>query len=178
MSGFDSENPQNISQLIEELQSEDQKKQLEAVQLAGKHRVNLAVPVIIELLNSLIDPYHSTQRQLIQTCLWALGEIGDPRAIPTLIDSLDNVFYKIQFAALVALGKLRAQSAVEPVWKLLSKQDEYPVFVQLTAIETLGKIANDSARKRLAELLSNPEWDNMQIKNKVAEMLNYAENLW
>ncbi len=165
-----------INQLLNDLSSEDTEKQLRAVTISGQQKLSLMVPDIVKLMEDLTDPYHPTIRQLLETVIWALGEIGDPRAIPALIRNLDNVFYKIQDATMIALGKLGAEEAVEPIWEVVTN-NSYPQFVQLVAVEALGCIANQAAKNHLQELVENPRLANL-LKEKASKMLHSIQGFW
>jgi len=63
-----------------------------------------------------------------------LGELGDPRAIPSLIEALGREDWARNFVA-KALGKLQAREAVEPLSKLLAEGDRsQAIFLALRDI--------------------------------------------
>ena len=74
-----------------------------AVHLLGKLRDRRAVEVLIPLLDDDDIDYNVA---------WALGEIGDARAIPGLIAALSNSDALVRVSAIGALEKLRAEQAL------------------------------------------------------------------
>jgi HEAT repeat protein len=167
---------QQINQLLTELQGSDQERQLQAARFAGEQKIAPVVPVLIKLLESIIDPYETLPRQLMETTVWALGEIGDPQAIQPLIQVLNNPFYKIQANAVTALGQMEAEEAVEPLWQIVESTSA-PQFVQLAAVEALGRIASQAAIAHLQELAENQEIPKM-LQEKASQMLHYIQGFW
>lgn len=167
---------EQILQLKSDLQNSDQQRQLQAVKVAGKQKISQLAPIIIELLEKIKDPYHPLPRQLLETSIWTLGEIGDPQAIPSLIKLLDNVFYKIQASAAIALASIGAEEAVGPIWQLI-KDENTPQFVKISGIEALGKIGNQEARDCLRELVENVQYPQL-LKDKASQMLHYIQGFW
>jgi hypothetical protein len=74
-----------------------------AVHLLGKLRDKRAVETLIPLLEDNDINYNVA---------WALGEIGDARAIPGLIDALGNSDALVRVSAIGALEALRAEQAL------------------------------------------------------------------
>jgi len=74
-----------------------------AIHLLGKLRDRRAVDVLIPLLDRDENNYNVA---------WALGEIGDARAIPPLIAALSNPDDVVRASAIHALDKLRAKRAL------------------------------------------------------------------
>ncbi|MBI5788945.1 MAG: HEAT repeat domain-containing protein [Candidatus Schekmanbacteria bacterium] len=167
---------QQIAQLLTDLRSNVPEQQLAAVKTCGEQRIAQLFPDLVEVLQSIKDPYYSFPRQLMETTIWALGEIGDRKAVTYLITHIDNVFYKIQVAAMTALGKLEAEEAVEPIRQILNK-DFYPQFVHLAAVEALGEIATPAAVAFLQELAKDKKHDTV-IKEKAHQMLSYIQGFW
>jgi len=75
-----------------------------------------------------------------QTAVKALGEFGDPRALPLLSDVLRNdVSENVRSAAAGALGKLRDQRAVEPlIHALRNDTSEWTRGATARALSELG----------------------------------------
>jgi HEAT repeat protein len=87
----------------------------------------------------------------------ALGEIGDPSAAKALIDALDpasrdrDVLDANRYVA-DALGALRAREAVPALTKLISSPDGY---VQVAAVDALGRIGDPAAIDTLVDVATN-----------------------
>jgi len=167
---------QQISRLLTELQSSDQERQLQAVRLAGEEKIVQAVPGLIKLLESILDPYDSLPRQLMESTIWAMGEIGDPQSLQSLIHTLNNPFYKIQAKAVTALGQMEAEEAVEPLWQILESVST-PQFVQLAVVEALGRIASQVAVAHLQELAERQEIPKV-LQERASQMLRSIQGFW
>ena len=167
---------EEIDQLLLDLKSDAPEKQLRAIKTAGEQKISPAVPSLIEVVQGIIDPYQASVRQVLETAIWALGEIGDPRAIPALISNLENAFYKIQATTMAALGKLGAKEAVEPIWRA-ARNTSSPQFLQIAAIEALGSIADKAAKDHLQELIEDPQAARY-LKEKATQMLHYIQGFW
>jgi HEAT repeat protein len=83
----------------------------------------------------------------------ALGEIGDPKAVPVLMKLLkarDN-FTRVE--AVEALGRMRSPEAVEPLIQLASDEGVEP-FLNKKAIEALGQIGDARAVPTLLRMMT------------------------
>lgn len=84
----------------------------------------------------------------------ALAKVGSgehEKTVQTLVRLADNNNQDVQLAAIVALGELRAQGAVD---KLIELADGHPNnFMVKNAVEALGKIADPKAARVLGKLL-------------------------
>jgi HEAT repeat protein len=95
----------------------------------------------------------SASHQMNKELAGALGEIGDPKAVPVLLKLLkarDN-FTRVE--AMEALGRLRAPEAVEPLIQLASDEGVEP-FLNKKAIEALGLIGDARAVPTLVRMLT------------------------
>lgn len=85
----------------------------------------------------------------------ALGDIGDPRAIPGLIRALDDPEGVVRFWALDALGKLKAEAAAEAIGKLLLDKRQ---SIRDLAEEVLTQIGTPAARQVLKQQSRTKWW--------------------
>jgi HEAT repeat protein len=107
------------------------------------------VPALVEALN---DP----QCPMRYLAAGRLGEIGDPRAIPGLIQALDhNHGFIVRMWAAHALGDLRDSQAVEPLIQCLEDEES---CVRSAAARSLGKIGDQRTVEPLIRLLWDEEW--------------------
>lgn len=83
----------------------------------------------------------------------ALGQIGDARAVETLIDALKNGDWIVSSHAAEALGKIRDTRAVEPL--IASLKWNYGSHYQPSAAEALGEIGDKRAVEPLLDVLSD-----------------------
>jgi len=77
-----------------------------AVDLLGRLRDRDALDVLLPLLD---------HDEVNYKVAWALGEIGDPRAIPSLVGALSNKDAQVRVSAIGALEELRATQALPQI---------------------------------------------------------------
>jgi HEAT repeat protein len=87
---------------------------------------------------------------------WRLGESTDVRAVPSLIDVLDDEDSKLVEAAASALGTLGDRRAVEPLAHLLESRDEW---VRLTAATALAEIGDARGEPILVAAMASVDAD-------------------
>ena len=85
-----------------------------------KLRANGDIPGLIKALRRKKDA------QTREAAAKALGELGDTRAVPPLVDALDDSVAAVCVAAATALGEIGDRQAVEP---LLSALDDERVHL-------------------------------------------------
>jgi HEAT repeat protein len=118
-----------------------------------------AVPALLEILKE------GPAKARAQAAL-ALGEIGDPSAVKPLLEALDltsrerDVYDANRYIA-DALGALRAKEAVEKLEKLLSSPDAY---VQVAAVDALGRVGDPKAIETLVGIVQNPQIEPFIVK--------------
>ena len=83
-----------------------------------------------------------------------LGEIGDPKAVPPLIEALGDPV--ISWIAAESLGKLRDARAVQPLIASLASGEKW---LRRNAAIALGQIGDPSAVEPLIKLLSDRKHD-------------------
>lgn len=111
---------------------------------------------------ALADPYLS----VAQTAIQSLAAIGDPRAVPPLIEVLGNPrrgdalwgprSWFIRHAAAEALGKLGARAAVPG---LIAGLTEKAGGLRAACAEALGRIGDPAAREPLCALVRDGKRD-------------------
>jgi HEAT repeat protein len=83
----------------------------------------------------------------------ALGRVGSPRAVDSLIAVTDQAPDAV-LPAIEALGKIRDPRALDYLYKCLESTDP---MVMLVAIEAVGQIGQESSVARLAHYLESPD---------------------
>ena len=154
----------------------DSKEQLRAIKEAAAQKNARAVPELIKLIESIFDPYEPSTRQLLESAVRALGEIGDRRAIPTLMKQLHNAFYKIQAEAVKALGKIQAEEAVDSI-RQITRNICAPDFLRLAAVEALGEIASKQAINHLQQLAEDDQIPSA-LQRKASQALHSIQGFW
>jgi len=109
-----------------------------AVHLLGELRDRRAVGALIPLLNDSEIDYNVA---------WALGQIGDSRAIPPLLAALKNKNAFARTAAIHALVELNAKSAV-PAIEALVGDETYPNAGERITVGDTARRAVETLRNR------------------------------
>jgi len=110
-----------------------------AVHVLGTLKKHEAVPVLLPLLEDDGVAYKAA---------WALGEIGDTRAVAPLIQALGHGDPNVRIIAAGSLGKLRALSALPRLRSLLNDNEKASFGEQVSVA--------DAARAAIASLQQNP----------------------
>ncbi len=84
-----------------------------------------------------------------------LGQIGDPRAVPSLLGLLDDENANVRFASANALGQIGDTRAVAPLLHML-RTDEWGRFAAVEALH--GLIGDPRAIDPLIGLLEEDSW--------------------
>jgi len=89
----------------------------------------------------------------------ALGEMGDPRAVPPLVEALRDADILVRDRAEEALGKLKDPSAIEPLMEIMREKRSFlkRLFsdTRERAARVLGEVADASAVEPLIGMLGN-----------------------
>lgn len=121
--------------LLEKLDHQDRGIRFQAVETLAKLKTKGALDALVQLL-------HEENNKL--PIIWALGEIGSPKAIPTLNDLLESDNQYVRYNAQQALEKLGAARKA-PVPSSRSQKD---------VLLTLGRVPFFKYQKAMANLFS------------------------
>ncbi len=132
---------------------------------------------LIEMLQSPEEPEGSGRSAAAD----ALGSLGDPTAVPALVEALKDENYVCVCAAF-ALAKIKDPRAVEPLIAVLKDQDKFWVArgAAAVALGNLGHIAT-AALPALREALdydcedSDEEWD-LRAREAVADAIAHISD--
>jgi HEAT repeat protein len=129
-----------------------------AVTLLLQIRSIESIPILIEVL---MDRDKSIVARSF--AIKALGEIGDPSVIQTLLDnlrasvSLENLFFEwIYRETIFALGKLGVQNLEDEIISIIKNSDSSDT--RKDGIEVLGKMLTEKARNNLIGTLTDPDF--------------------
>ncbi|MEN9249159.1 MAG: HEAT repeat domain-containing protein [Gloeomargarita sp. GXS_bins_116] len=111
-----------VAEALAQLQSPDPSQRYYAAWWLGRFRVKEAVPALIAALQDESDRTALGGYPLRRNAARALGEIGDPRAVPGLIACLQVADFQLRAAAATALGLLGDPQAIPPLVALLQEQ--------------------------------------------------------
>ena len=126
-------------------------KQIEE-NMKSQHRKDVAM--LVYLLKS---PYQLDREKASDY----LGEIGDPDAVPALIEALGDP--TICWLAAESLGKIGDARAVGPLISVLGSDEKW---LRRNAAEALGKLHASSAIEPIIKLLSDKKHDVREISAK------------
>jgi DNA-directed RNA polymerase subunit RPC12/RpoP len=104
------------------------------------------------LIEASQHKYASVQRVAIYT----LGEMGDQRATPALIQALDAADGRVRVEAATALGKLQDARAIRPLARITQRERTAPE--QAAAVKSLGSFAPDNVSKYIFAALDSTHW--------------------
>jgi HEAT repeat protein len=82
----------------------------------------------------------------------ALGNLGDPKAAPTLMKLLKQKDHYTRIEAINGLGALRAKEAVDPLVDIATDENGEP-FISKKAIQALGDIGDAKAVPALVKMM-------------------------
>lgn len=139
-----------------------------AVSGLGKIRSRESIP-------QLIDKFHQEKIQRVRaSIIWALGDIGDPQAIPTIIKVLeaedDGMSFESPFdSALYALHKLNDESALPILNQIIDGGSRWQR--RMHAVEAISQIGSEhQIADRLFRLLAH---ENDTVRTTASKELGY-----
>ena len=94
----------------------------------------------------------------------ALVELGQP-AVGRLVTALRDKDENVRKCAVLALGRIKSEEAIDPLIAMLADQDW---FTRLTAAAALESIGDDRGREAIKPLLKDPD---MVVKMRVERIL-------
>lgn len=112
------------------------------------------VPHIVAWLHEV--PADQRRPDATETVARTLGQIGDRRACPALIELLGAAEPLVRAAAAGALGRAGTPAAVDPLMDILEQDEDWRVRAK--AASSLGELSDPRATKALAEALHDPAW--------------------
>ncbi len=92
----------------------------------------------LDVISPLVQFLHAPEVDLRTYAALALGERGDPRAIPALITALEDSDANVRYHAIEALGRLRASEAIESLISIAEARDFFLAFPALDALTSIG----------------------------------------
>ena len=127
-------------------------------------------------LDSIIALLAYKNSRVASAAAYALGEIRDNQAVPSLIMALESDRPHMRRIAAHALGKIQDERAVTPLIQVLHNEAQ-PVAVQASAIVSLGRIGDPGAKRILTRLNHSPEKWLQQTANVALLKINSKQGL-
>lgn len=140
--------------LLEILQDEKVKEKTTFIEWAGIVRCNNAVPVIRNHLKN------SNDKKLSETCLLALGKIGNPKAVNEIADYLYSGNRQLTITAIQALQEMATPEAVRRLAERLGTDIE----VDIRILQALSQIQDHYSLEII----------NKQLLSHQARLRNFA----
>jgi HEAT repeat protein len=125
--------------------------------MKSRHREDVAM--LVYLLKS---PYQLDREKASDY----LGEIGDPEAVPALIEALSDP--TINWLAAESLGKIGDERAVGPLISVLGSDEKW---LRRNAAEALGKLHNTIAVEPIIRLLNDRKHDVREISARALGLI-------
>lgn len=143
-----SKSPLTVEELLDALADPRFNVRFEAVIAVARHGPDQ------RLMDALVEVLHGPEPALSTVAAWALGRIGDARAIESLRDAAQGSKYRsVQAHSVRSLGVLADRDSV-PVF-LENIAQETDVGLQLAYSSALGRLQVVEATERLLELLAS-----------------------
>lgn len=125
--------------------------------------------VIHDLIGLLVDAHGSIRSGIAE----AIGSIGNPIAVPALIEALENsVDFNDRWTLVEALGSLKDEAASPALVKTLSDPE---IYVRRAAAIALGEIRDPNTVADLALALNDPDDDVRRAAAKSLEQFGTPE---
>ena len=146
--------------LIQSLTEKKTTRRFRVTQMTGDLQGHQASPYLLQSYKEA--PNDGVRCKLLES----MGKFHDPALLGWYLQRLKDPSVRIQCFAIWALGELRTSRAVEPLRKKLWSPDR---FVQMTAIDALGKVGrNFDVATELAVFLTH---DDVQVRYLAAKAL-------
>lgn len=129
-------------------------KALDKVEQADAEMKSRCRQKVMILVNLLKSPYQLDREKAADY----LGELGDPYAVPALIEALGDP--EISWIAAESLGKIGDTKAVGPLIGVLSSDEKW---LRRRAAEALGKFRDPIAVEPIIRLLSDKKHDVREV---------------
>jgi HEAT repeat protein len=171
-----------IETLIKQLKDPDEKTRINAGRKLGEQEDPRIIPALIDVLTDMVDGYPNYAAKALAkigkpavlslisatskedgraNATWALGEIGDSRAAPSVIEVLNSQYELVQLSAAQALGKIAKQNPEirrllkDPISKQVEALDDENIKVRIHAVHMLGEFRDVSAVSALIKAMEN-----------------------
>jgi len=145
---FEAKDHADVAYLLDVLRRDPRHRSM-AAKFLGELRVREAVRPLMQLLGA-------GDRVTRSSAAEALAAIGDPEAVPALLERLrDEKEVVPRTFAITALGNLKDVRALNPLCELLTDED---VLVRQSAANALGVLGSPDALEPLRNALPTERW--------------------
>jgi hypothetical protein len=140
-----------VAQHVKDLKSDDPEVRRKSVVALGESRER--DPRIVKILCAVLE--EDKEALVRAAAAEALGKVGDPSVIPSLVKALGDERYMVRWDAVKALGNLKAESAI-PNIERMAKADRHS-DVRQAAVNALGKIGGKEAIGPLIDIVGDKD---------------------
>jgi len=143
-----------VPPLLDALESEPPRKRFLICEILGEIRDPKAVPALIKRLED-----EEANPSVASAAAYALGKLGDRRAVDPLKKHLDAADRELLYNTIVALGNLRAKETADRILKKVD-DDRTEFFgrrIGNAALMALGKMRHRGALKKIKSILTSDE---------------------
>lgn len=127
-----------------------------------------------EVKRAILEYYHSDNPLFKVSAVFAMGRNCHREWLPALLEEMTSEEPELRYEAAGAIGEVGEQEAVPRLIQLAT--DDPDMDVRLTAVQALGKVGGDNARKFLQKLLTSPNQAVRQAAGEALEELGVMEN--
>jgi HEAT repeat protein len=126
-----------------------------------------------DIEEAIRSAYHSEDRALQASAVYAMGQNCNPGWLPILLSELHSPIPRFRFEAARACAELEAEEAVPKLSELTEDND---VQVSLCAVEAMGKIGGTQAKEALQRCLDSPSESIRDAAHEALQELGFWED--
>jgi DNA polymerase III delta prime subunit len=141
---------------------------IDLVEALSNLKDNRSIPMLIECLN-----YHDTHNYIVRDAIFAIGEIGDKRAVEPLIEKLHHPSENIRRLAAETLGELADTRAIDVLGLMLF--DNHPTVRESSAY-ALGRMGKDAIYYLLIARKDEEKYVSSTAKNAIDKLFNTLDD--
>lgn len=110
-----------------------------------------------EIENVLIESLNDPDIDVVNAAIRAAGSLGVERAVPCLLEHINNSDERVQYNSIFAVGKIGSVHAVIPLISLMQSTDNDHLQIQI--VNALAYIRDPLATEPLIQLLTKEDHD-------------------
>lgn len=160
-----------VEPLLAALRDLDADVARDAATALGRLGGTSAVEPLIEVITNANGYFHSVVRSAAAA---SLGQLNDQRAVPALLNAVNDPIAEPSSEAIRALANLRDERAVSALIEVVRNRNGFFVnSVRRAAVLGLIKLGGEDARQELRSVASNA-WEDSVIREEAAATINVA----
>ncbi|MFC1744448.1 Npt1/Npt2 family nucleotide transporter [Candidatus Riflebacteria bacterium] len=152
-----------VKSLVKNLDSGSHEIRFEAIEFLGREK---------EMIQPLVKALKSQEPQIRLNAAIALGHSRNPKALPILIDAINDREEEVRDAVCEAIGKQGGQPILKPLLEQLAVENVKKV--KATIIKSISKLESEDVKNILIENLKDS--DTRIIANSIEALHNFKDN--